>query len=140
MDENKIIAYYFDKIQEHVNAMTTCRDTIIDQQVVDKILISLSQRFDHVVVAIEDTKDLKEMVLETLQHSLKAPKYKINERMHNQALQARVTNTKKPYNVTHIMSVQKKSHVKNDRWHFCKLFDFFNVCPFQHRRNLTFDT
>jgi len=37
------------------------------------------------------------------------------------------------------MSAQKKSHVKNDRWHFCKLFDFFNVCPFQHRRNLTSD-
>ena len=25
------------------------------------------------------------------------------------------TNTKKPYNVTHITSVQKKFHVKNDR-------------------------
>jgi len=35
------------------------------------------------------------------------------------------------------MSVQKRSNVKNDRWHFCKLWDFFNVCPFQIRRNLT---
>ena len=41
------------------------------------------------------------------------------------------------YNVTPITSAQKKSNVKNDRWHFCKLSDFFNVCLFQVRRNLT---
>jgi len=47
------------------------------------------------------------------------------------------TNTKKRYNVTPITSAQKKSNIKNDRWHFCKLSDFFNVCPFQIRCNLT---
>ena len=35
------------------------------------------------------------------------------------------------------MSAQKKFNVKSDRWHFCKLSDFFNVCPFQIKRNLT---
>ena len=48
------------------------------------------------------------------------------------------TNTKKRYNVTPITSAKKKSNVKNDRWHFCKLSDFFNVCLFQVRRKLTF--
>jgi len=54
-------------------------------------------------------------------------------------IEDRITNTKKPYNVTHITSSQKKFHVKNHQWHFCKLFDFFNICPFQHKRNLTSD-
>jgi len=66
MDESETISEYFDKIQEIVNAMRTSRDTIIDQQVVDKILRTLPQRFDHIVMTIEETKDLEEMELEAL--------------------------------------------------------------------------
>lgn len=91
MDENESIADYFDKVQDHVNVMKACRDTITDQHV-DKILQTLAQRFDHVVVAIEETKDLEEMELETLQHSLEVREYRISECRHSQeqALQARV--------------------------------------------------
>lgn len=59
-----------------------CRDTITDQQIVDKILRTLPQRFDHVVVAIEETKDLEEMEVKDLQHFLEGHEFKINERRH----------------------------------------------------------
>jgi len=36
----------------------TSHISISDQQVVDKIMRTLPPRFDHVVVAIEETKDL----------------------------------------------------------------------------------
>lgn len=56
------------------------KDIITDQQIVDKILRTLPPRFDHVVVAIEETRDLEAMEIEDLQHSLEAHEYIINER------------------------------------------------------------
>jgi len=47
--------------------MRACKDSITDQQVVDKILRTLPPRFDHVVVAIEETRDLEKMEIEDLQ-------------------------------------------------------------------------
>ncbi|RDX81141.1 hypothetical protein CR513_38214, partial [Mucuna pruriens] len=47
IEENESIANYFDRIQELVNAMRACKEKISDQQVVDKILRTLPQPFDH---------------------------------------------------------------------------------------------
>ncbi|RDX84320.1 hypothetical protein CR513_34644, partial [Mucuna pruriens] len=58
MEDTESIANYFDKIQELVNAMRACKEKISDQQVVDKILRTQPQPFDHVVVAIEESKKL----------------------------------------------------------------------------------
>jgi len=69
MDENETIVDYFDKMQEHANSIWACKDSIIYQQVVEKILRTLLQRFDHDAVAIEETKDLEQMEIEALQHS-----------------------------------------------------------------------
>ena len=41
MEEKESIADYFDRIQELVNAMRSCKDKISDEQVVDKILRTL---------------------------------------------------------------------------------------------------
>lgn len=79
MEENETIVDYFDKIQEHVIAMRVYKDSITNQQVVDKILRTLPLRFDHVVVVIEEMKDLNVMDIEELQHSLKAHEFQINE-------------------------------------------------------------
>lgn len=66
MDDNETVVNYFDKIQEHVNAMWACKDAILYQIVVDKILKTLPPKFDHVVVAIEETRDLEAMEIENL--------------------------------------------------------------------------
>jgi len=55
MEDNDTVEDYFDRVQEHVNAMCACRDTIIDQYVANKILRSLPPRYDHIMVAIEET-------------------------------------------------------------------------------------
>ena len=41
MEEKESIADYFERIQELVNAMKSCKDNISDEQVVDKILRTL---------------------------------------------------------------------------------------------------
>ncbi|KHN24003.1 hypothetical protein glysoja_045217, partial [Glycine soja] len=69
----------------------SCNDKIPDELVVDKILRTLPPRFDHVAVAIEESRNLDDMEIEELQHSLEAHEMRINERRSNQeqALQAR---------------------------------------------------
>jgi len=46
--------------------MRVYKDSITNQQVVDKILRTLPLRFDHVVVAIEEMKDLDVMEIKEL--------------------------------------------------------------------------
>jgi len=77
MEENEITAEYFEKVQELVNAMRACKNGITDQLVLDKILRTLPQRFDHLVVTIEQTQDLDSMDLEDLQHSLEITSAKL---------------------------------------------------------------
>jgi len=65
---------------------------ISDQQVVSKIMISLTSRFDFIVVAIQESKDVKTLKIEELQSSLEAHEILViersSERSAQQALQA----------------------------------------------------
>ncbi|XP_017420409.2 uncharacterized protein LOC108330436 [Vigna angularis] len=91
MDESETVVDYFDKVQELVNKMRACKDGISDEYIVDKILRTLSSRFDNVVVAIKETRRKETMEIEELFHSLEAHEFRINEhkQCHEQALQAR---------------------------------------------------
>ncbi|RDX85553.1 hypothetical protein CR513_33245, partial [Mucuna pruriens] len=51
-----------------------CGEKLLDQQIVDNFLRTLTLLFDHIVVAIEESKDLERMRVEELQNSLEAPK------------------------------------------------------------------
>ena len=60
----------------------------------EKVLKTLKPNFDHIVVAIEESKDLENMTMEELQNSLEAHEQTVLERKNNnkvaeQALQAR---------------------------------------------------
>lgn len=72
MDSNEKIAQFFNRIISHTNAMKVCGETITVQSMVEKILRTLSPRFDHVVVAIEESRSLENMKVEDLQGRLEA--------------------------------------------------------------------
>ena len=57
-----------------------CGETLKDQDFVEKVLRTLSSRFDYVVAAIEESKDFAEMKLDELQCSLEAYEQRIKER------------------------------------------------------------
>lgn len=60
--------------------MKSCHELISDQQIVEKLLRTLTPRFDHIVVAIKESKDLSKMKGEELMHSLEAHEQRLLER------------------------------------------------------------
>lgn len=50
--------------------MRSCDEAMADSNIMEKALITLTPNFDHIVVAIEELKDLEKMTVEELQNSL----------------------------------------------------------------------
>ncbi|XP_019431404.1 PREDICTED: uncharacterized protein LOC109338587 [Lupinus angustifolius] len=61
--------------------MKACGKMITYQTIVEKILRTLSPKFDHIVVVIEESKKLEELKVEELQGSLEAHEQRLNERV-----------------------------------------------------------
>lgn len=81
-----------------LNAMRAYAKVVKDKKIVEKILRMLTPQYDHIIVAIEECKDLGNMRVEELQNSLEAHEQRLIERRNaekevsqgsNQALQAR---------------------------------------------------
>ena len=80
MKEKEGVAEYLNRVQGLSNQMMACGANLKDQDLVEKVLRTLSSRFDYVVVAIEESKDFTEMKLDELQCSLEAHEQRIKER------------------------------------------------------------
>ena len=70
MKENETVEEYFNRVTSIVNQMKINGDKVEEQRVVEKILRSMTRKFDHVVVAIEESKDLSTLTMESLIGSL----------------------------------------------------------------------
>jgi len=66
MEEEQKIAEYISKLINLVNQMKACGEAMTDQQIVEKIMRTLSLRFDFIVVAIQESKDVKTLKIEEL--------------------------------------------------------------------------
>lgn len=80
MESNEKIAQFFNRIISHTNAMKACGEIVSDQSIVEKILRTLTPNFDHIVVAIEESRKLDELKVEDLQGSLEAHEQRLMER------------------------------------------------------------
>jgi len=92
MEDDQRIGDYISKLQSVVNQMKACGEEMSDQQVVGKIMRCLTSKFDFIVVAIQESKDVKTLKIEELQSSLEAHEMLViersSERSAQQALQA----------------------------------------------------
>ncbi|XP_058775693.1 uncharacterized protein LOC131649971 [Vicia villosa] len=70
MEEKDIINNYVTRITRLVKQIKACRETVTEPNVVSKILSSLTARFDNIVVAVEELKDLAELSKDELQSSV----------------------------------------------------------------------
>ena len=94
MTEQETIVDYFNRIQVVTNSMRACDEAMTDSKIMEKVLRTLMPNFDHIVVAIGESKDLENMTVEELQNSLEAHEQRVLKRKNNnkvaeQALQAR---------------------------------------------------
>ena len=100
MEDNKSITYFFNRVTKLVNQIKVYGEVLTSRSVVSKILRSLAPKFDHVVVAIEESKDLPALTKEELQGMLESHEKRMAERVAcklkgDMALQAQSTRENK---------------------------------------------
>ncbi|XP_019438838.1 PREDICTED: uncharacterized protein LOC109344531 [Lupinus angustifolius] len=116
MEENDKIGEYFTKILAITNQMKGYGESIIDLMIIEKIMRSLPQKFDFIVVAIEESKDITIMKIEELQSSLEAHEMRLLDRCPSKR-------TKQALKASHMKEEDKKrdkkwrgKQVQNRRW------------------------
>lgn len=72
MKESESIQDYSSRVVDVVNQIRTLGEKMTNQQIVEKILISLPEKYDPIVSAIEESKDLVTLSMEQLLGSLKS--------------------------------------------------------------------
>ncbi|XP_059626059.1 uncharacterized protein LOC132269062 [Cornus florida] len=82
MKDNESISVYFTKTLTIVNQIRRYGDKIGDVRVLEKIMRSLNSKFEHVVIAIEESKDLDAMIVDELLATLEIHKQRINKKGH----------------------------------------------------------
>jgi len=95
MEDDQRISDYISMLLTVVNQKKACGEEVSDQQVVGKIMRSLTSKFYFIVVAIQESKDVKTPKIEELQSSLEAHEMLVieisSEKSAQQALQAKIT-------------------------------------------------
>ncbi|KAL7092450.1 hypothetical protein ACP275_12G165300 [Erythranthe tilingii] len=69
---------YSTRMIDLINQMRTYGETIEEERIVQKFLITLTEKYDHVVAAIEESKDLSTLTLTELMGSLQAHEQRMN--------------------------------------------------------------
>lgn len=67
MKESETISNYFSRVQDLINSMKANGETIIDKQNVENILRALIEKFDYVVAAIQESKEVENMTIEDIE-------------------------------------------------------------------------
>ena len=78
MKELESVDQYITQVMNIVNQLRMNGEELLDQKVVEKFLRTLPKKFDHVVVAIEESKDLSQLSVDQLMGSLLSHDSKIN--------------------------------------------------------------
>ncbi|KAK9941415.1 hypothetical protein M0R45_018018 [Rubus argutus] len=78
MKQGESVIDYFSKTMAIANKMRLHGDTMTDVTIVEKILRSMTSKFDYVVCSIEESNDIDQMSIDELQSSLLVHEQKLN--------------------------------------------------------------
>eukprot|EP00257_Ricinus_communis_P025685 XP_025013099.1 uncharacterized protein LOC112534844 [Ricinus communis] len=81
MKEGESVNDYFGRVIVVSNAMRNCGEEINDVKIVEKILRTLTERFNYVVCSIEESKDIDMLSVDQLQSSLLVHEQKFTRRV-----------------------------------------------------------
>ncbi|XP_058010342.1 uncharacterized protein LOC110651669 [Hevea brasiliensis] len=70
MKDEDSLSEYISNMIDVVNQIRRCGEILSEQKVIEKIVRSLPKKYEHVVAAIEESKDLEELTVAELQGSL----------------------------------------------------------------------
>ena len=96
MKEGELVSDYFSRVLTVTNNLKRNGEKLNDVRIMEKVLISLVPKFEHIVTVIEETKDLEAMTIEQLLGSLQAyeEKKKKKEDITEQVLKMRIDHAK----------------------------------------------
>ncbi|XP_028070425.1 uncharacterized protein LOC114272906 [Camellia sinensis] len=81
MKSGESVSDYFSRTMTITNKMRIHGDPMQDVTIVEKILRSLTTKFDYIVCSIEESKDIDELSVDELQSSLQVHKQKLHQRI-----------------------------------------------------------
>ena len=88
MKSGEGVSGYFARVMSIANDMRNCGEDMPDVKIVEKILRSLTEKFNFVVCSIEESKDIDKLIVDELQASLLVHEQKVVEkRSEEQVLQ-----------------------------------------------------
>lgn len=58
MNEEELIKDYYTRVMDDVNRLRICGEEIHDRRVIEKILISLTPKYNNIITMIEEMKDM----------------------------------------------------------------------------------
>jgi hypothetical protein len=95
MKDGESVSDYFSRLLVIVNGLKRNNEKLDDIRVVEKVLRSISSKFEHVVVAIEESKDLENLTIEELLGSLQVHEQRMQKNANSgvleQALESKLT-------------------------------------------------
>ena len=77
MKEAKTIKEYFDRLLVVVNKIRLLREDLPNKRIVEKMLVSLPERFEAKISSLEDSRDLTQISLTELVDSLQTQEHRI---------------------------------------------------------------
>lgn len=83
MGDAEIVELIINKVQDQVNALHSYGEQFYDTHIIEKVLRSLTQKFDPLTIAIEESMDLTQLTLPNLLASLHIYEHKIQDRAKN---------------------------------------------------------
>ncbi|XP_019431815.1 PREDICTED: uncharacterized protein LOC109338919 [Lupinus angustifolius] len=108
------------KILSLTNQMRSCGEEIKEQTMVEKVLRTLTPKYDHIVVVVEESKNLEDYKVEELQGSLEAHELRLKEGNLDKGgehdLQARFNKSCNVRNFYVQWNKKSKGKMQNNRW------------------------
>ncbi|CAL1409822.1 unnamed protein product [Linum trigynum] len=80
MRDGETVSAYFNRVMTVANDMRNCGEEMSDGKIVEKILRTLTERFNYVVCSIEESNDIDQLTVDGLQSSLVVHEQKFGKR------------------------------------------------------------
>lgn len=104
MKEDEVVGSYFSRVMDNVGKQRSYGEELTDQKIVEKILRSLSSKYDYVIPSIEVVYDLAEVTPVKLMGLLQSQE----ERLNSRTLTSKVTKAAEHSNEQALSIIQDK--------------------------------